>query len=45
MTTPSIYLDNNATTPLRPAAIAAMQAVMGTPANPSSVHGLAARRA
>ena len=34
-----IYLDNNATTPLRAAAIAAMQDAMGPPANPSSVHG------
>ncbi|MDB0013806.1 cysteine desulfurase [Alphaproteobacteria bacterium] len=34
-----IYLDNNATTPLRAAAITAMQDAMGPPANPSSVHG------
>ena len=34
-----IYLDNNATTPLRVAAITAMQEAMGPPANPSSVHG------
>ena len=34
-----IYLDNNATTPLRAAAITAMQNAMGPPANPSSVHG------
>jgi cysteine desulfurase len=34
-----IYLDNNATTPLRAAAIKAMQDAMGPPANPSSVHG------
>lgn len=33
-----IYLDNNATTPLRSEAIAAMSAAMGPPANPSSVH-------
>ncbi|MDC1383315.1 cysteine desulfurase [Candidatus Puniceispirillum sp.] len=35
----SIYLDNNATAPLRPTAIAAMQDAMGPPRNPSSVHG------
>ena len=34
-----IYLDNNATTPLRAEAIAAIQQAMGPPANPSSVHG------
>lgn len=34
-----IYLDWNATTPLRPEAGAAMAAVLGEPANPSSVHG------
>ena len=33
-----IYLDNNATTPLRVAAINAMRDAMGPPANPSSVH-------
>ena len=33
-----IYLDNNATTPLRPAAMIAMQEVMGPPTNPSSIH-------
>ena len=33
------YLDYNATAPLRPEAIAAMQEAMGPPANPSSVHG------
>ena len=33
-----IYLDYNATTPLHDAAMAAMQSVMGAPANPSSVH-------
>ena len=33
-----VYLDNNATTPLRPAAMAAMQLAMGPPINPSSVH-------
>ena len=32
-------MDNNATAPLRAAAIAAMQDAMGPPANPSSVHG------
>lgn len=36
---PPLYLDNNATAPLRAAAIAAMQDAMGPPANPSSVHG------
>jgi cysteine desulfurase len=40
MTHPApLYLDNNATTPLRTAAAVAMQDVMGPPANPSSVHG------
>ena len=34
----ALYLDNNATAPLRPAAVSAMQAAMGPPANPSSVH-------
>lgn len=34
-----IYLDNNATTPLRPQARDAMLAAMGMPGNPSSVHG------
>lgn len=40
-----IYLDYNATAPLRPEAKAAMLAVMGPPGNPSSVHqqGQAAR--
>jgi cysteine sulfinate desulfinase/cysteine desulfurase-like protein len=33
-----IYLDNNATTPLRAGAVAAMNEAMGPPANPSSVH-------
>ena len=36
---PQLYLDNNATAPLRPEAAAAMQEAMGPPANPSSVHG------
>ena len=36
---PQLYLDNNATAPLRPAAIDAMTAAMGPPVNPSSVHG------
>ena len=42
---PQLYLDNNATAPLRPAAIDAMKVAMGPPANPSSVHsyGRAAR--
>jgi cysteine desulfurase len=34
-----IYLDNNATTPLRKAAMTAMHSAMGPPANPSSIHG------
>ena len=40
------FLDHNATTPLRPAVIAAMVAVLGEAGNPSSVHaqGRAARR-
>ena len=40
-----LYFDNNATTPLRPEAVSAMQFAMGPPANPSSVHsyGRAAR--
>ena len=33
-----VYLDNNATTPLRPEAIAAVNAAMAEPGNPSSVH-------
>ncbi|MDX1388738.1 MAG: cysteine desulfurase family protein, partial [Acidobacteriota bacterium] len=44
--TPRIYLDHNATTPLRPEALDAMQAVLeGPPGNPSSLHaeGRAAR--
>ena len=45
----SIYLDHNATTPIRPEVIAAMNAVAGDPAvqNPSSVHlpGRMAKRA
>lgn len=45
----SIYLDHNATTPMRPEVIAAMNAVAGDPAvqNPSSVHlpGRMAKRA
>jgi len=36
---PQLYFDNNATAPLRPEAIAAMQAAMGPPSNRSSVHG------
>ena len=35
----ALYLDSNATSPLRPEADAAMKAAMGPPANPSSVHG------
>ena len=34
-----VYLDNNATTPLRKAAMTEMLSAMGPPANPSSVHG------
>lgn len=34
-----IYLDNNATTPLRPEAKEAMLRAMDVPGNPSSVHG------
>ena len=37
--TDQLYLDNNATAPLRPEAEAAMRDAMGPPANPSSVHG------
>ena len=33
-----IYLDHNATSPMRPAAISAMQNWLGIPANPSSIH-------
>ena len=36
---PQLYLDNNATAPLRPEAAAAMHDAMGPPFNPSSVHG------
>ncbi|MGC6452966.1 MAG: cysteine desulfurase family protein [Candidatus Puniceispirillaceae bacterium] len=36
---PQLYLDNNATAPLRPEAADAMRDAMGPPANPSSVHG------
>ena len=39
MSVPLLYLDNNATAPLREAALFAMREVMGPPANPSSVHG------
>ena len=39
MSVPLLYLDNNATAPLREAALIAMREVMGPPANPSSVHG------
>ena len=35
---PQLYFDHNATAPLRGEAIAAMQAAMGPPSNPSSVH-------
>jgi cysteine desulfurase len=45
MSVPPLYFDNNATTPLREAAVIAMQKAMGPPANPSSIHafGRAAR--
>ena len=36
---PAVYLDYNATTPLRPEAAAAMAASMAHNGNPSSVHG------
>ena len=36
----SIYLDNSATTPLCPEAIAAMTEAMETFGNPSSLHGV-----
>jgi cysteine desulfurase len=44
--TPSVYLDHNATTPLRPQAIGAMREAMQCLGNPSSVHrhGRLARR-
>src|SRR5512132_3998383 len=44
--TPSVYLDHNATTPLRPQAKGAMREAMECPGNPSSVHrhGRLARR-
>jgi cysteine desulfurase len=44
--TPSVYLDHNATTPLRPQAIGAMREAMACLGNPSSVHrhGRLARR-
>ena len=38
-----IYLDNNATAPLRAEAVAAIHKAMGPPANPSSVHGFGRR--
>ena len=38
-----IYLDNNATAPLRAEAVAAIHLAMGPPANPSSVHGFGRR--
>lgn len=44
--TTTVYLDHNATTPLRPEAVAAINAVMHIGGNPSSVHaeGRSARR-
>lgn len=44
MAEPTVYLDCNATAPLRPEALAAMTAVLAEPGNASSVHG-AGRRA
>ena len=38
-----IYMDNNATAPLRAEAVAAIHQAMGPPANPSSVHGFGRR--
>ena len=38
LTATPIYLDYNATSPLRPAAKEAMIAALGAPSNPSSVH-------
>jgi cysteine desulfurase len=38
-----VYLDHNATAPLRPEAREAMLALLGTPANPSSAHREGAR--
>jgi cysteine desulfurase len=47
MTDNRVYLDHNATTPLRPAAVEAMTAALTVTGNPSSVHaeGRAARAA
>jgi cysteine desulfurase len=39
MPPPAAYLDHNATTPLRPEALAAVAAALAEPGNPSSVHG------
>lgn len=39
MTEPRIYLDHNATTPLRPEAAAAMASTFALVGNPSSIHG------
>src|SRR5690606_3440403 len=46
MTSAPVYLDHNATTPAKPAAIAAAAAALGCVGNPSSVHrfGRCARR-
>lgn len=43
---PPVYLDHNATTPVRPEAAAAVAAALADPGNPSSIHGFgrAARR-
>ncbi len=46
MTLAPVYLDHNATTPLKPAVVAAVTAALGCVGNPSSVHrfGRCARR-
>jgi cysteine desulfurase len=46
MTLAPVYLDHNATTPLKPAVVAAVAAALGCVGNPSSVHrfGRCARR-
>jgi cysteine desulfurase len=46
MTLAPVYLDHNATTPLKPAVVAAVAAALGCTGNPSSVHrfGRCARR-
>ena len=44
MTAPFVYLDHNATTPVRASVVAAMTEVLGSCGNPSSIHA-AGRRA